>query len=62
PVGDWLATPEVLHHVRTAWRAAGPLADWLDTHVGPPAPVPPRPVPSEPRPGAAPTAEAPDGS
>lgn len=54
PVGDWLATPEVLHHVRTAWRAAGPLADWLDTHVGPPAPVPPRPVPSEPR-------EAPDG-
>lgn len=35
PVGDWLATPLVLDRVRDAWRAARPLADWLDRHVGP---------------------------
>ena len=33
-VGDWLATDEPLHRVRDAWRAAGPLVGWLDTHVG----------------------------
>ncbi|MDT7580903.1 MAG: hypothetical protein QOK35_2167 [Pseudonocardiales bacterium] len=34
PAGDWLATAEAADLVRTAWRAARPLADWLDTHVG----------------------------
>jgi uncharacterized protein (DUF2461 family) len=35
PAGPWLATPQVLDRVRDAWRAARPLADWLDRHVGP---------------------------
>jgi uncharacterized protein (DUF2461 family) len=35
PAGDWLATVEALNRVRAAWRAARPLADWLDAHVGP---------------------------
>jgi uncharacterized protein (DUF2461 family) len=35
PAGDWLATREPLERVRAAWRAARPLADWLDAHVGP---------------------------
>jgi uncharacterized protein (DUF2461 family) len=35
PAGDWLATAEAVDLVRTAWQAARPLADWLDTHVGP---------------------------
>jgi hypothetical protein len=34
PAGDWLATGEAVDLVRAAWRAARPLADWLDTHVG----------------------------
>jgi uncharacterized protein (DUF2461 family) len=34
PAGDWLATGEAVDLVRVAWRAARPLADWLDTHVG----------------------------
>jgi uncharacterized protein (TIGR02453 family) len=38
PVGPWLATPEPLARVAAAWRAAGPVAEWLDVHVGPPAP------------------------
>jgi uncharacterized protein (DUF2461 family) len=39
PPGDWLDTDEPLELVRAAWRAARPLADWLDAHVGPrPAP------------------------
>jgi uncharacterized protein (DUF2461 family) len=38
PVGPWLATPEPLARVAAAWRAAGPLAEWLDEHGGPPAP------------------------
>jgi uncharacterized protein (DUF2461 family) len=38
PVGPWLATPEPLARVAVAWRAAGPVAEWLDTNVGPPAP------------------------
>jgi Conserved hypothetical protein (DUF2461) len=35
PAGDWLGTAEPLDRVRDAWRAARPLADWLDRHVGP---------------------------
>jgi len=35
PAGDWLATGEALERVREAWRAARPLAAWLDEHVGP---------------------------
>ncbi|MHA6781163.1 DUF2461 family protein [Pseudonocardia saturnea] len=46
PVGEWLGTPEPLERVRSAWRAAGPLLTWLDTHVGPADPVPPRPRPT----------------
>ena len=34
PPGDWLATDEAVDLVRAAWRAARPLADWLDAHVG----------------------------
>jgi len=34
PAGDWLATGEAVDRVREAWRAARPLADWLDVHVG----------------------------
>jgi uncharacterized protein (DUF2461 family) len=34
PAGAWLATGEALDRVRGAWRAARPLADWLDAHVG----------------------------
>jgi hypothetical protein len=33
-VGPWIATAEPLERVRAAWRAAGPLMQWLDTHVG----------------------------
>lgn len=33
--GPWLDTAEPLDQVRAAWRAARPLADWLDRHVGP---------------------------
>jgi len=39
-LGPWLATPEPLERVRSAWRAAAPLVGWLDTHVGPAAPRP----------------------
>jgi Conserved hypothetical protein (DUF2461) len=35
PAGPWLATAEPLDRVREAWRAARPLADWVDRHVGP---------------------------
>ena len=35
PAGEWLGTAEPLERVATAWRAARPLADWLDAHVGP---------------------------
>lgn len=35
PPGYWLATGEAEDRVRAAWRAARPLADWLDRHVGP---------------------------
>jgi uncharacterized protein (DUF2461 family) len=44
-LGPWLQSEEPLHRVRGAWRAAGPLVDWLDRHVGAadPAPVRPRP-------------------
>ncbi|HEY0813766.1 MAG TPA: hypothetical protein VGE11_10850, partial [Pseudonocardia sp.] len=38
-LGEWISTPEPLARIRGAWRAAGPLVEWLDTHVG--APVPP---------------------
>ncbi|WP_300010512.1 DUF2461 family protein [Pseudonocardia sp.] len=43
PGGEWLGTREPLDRVRAAWRAAGPLLEWLDAHVGPADPVPPRP-------------------
>lgn len=42
PAGDWLGTGEVLERVRAAWRAARPLAQWLDGHVGPRAERPGR--------------------
>jgi uncharacterized protein (TIGR02453 family) len=32
---DWLATPNALDHVRSAWRRLGPLTTWVATHVGP---------------------------
>ena len=35
PAGEWLGTAEPLERVAAAWRAARPLADWLDAHVGP---------------------------
>ena len=35
PAGGWLQTDGALERVRSAWRAARPLADWLATHVGP---------------------------
>ena len=35
PAGAWLQTGDALVRVRAAWRTAGPLADWLDAHVGP---------------------------
>jgi uncharacterized protein (DUF2461 family) len=34
PPGEWLGTGEPLTRVGAAWRAARPLADWLDAHVG----------------------------
>jgi uncharacterized protein (TIGR02453 family) len=30
---DWLATPEALDQVRTAWRTVTPLANWVTEHV-----------------------------
>jgi uncharacterized protein (TIGR02453 family) len=30
---DWLATPEALDQVRTAWRTVTPLAGWVTEHV-----------------------------
>jgi uncharacterized protein (TIGR02453 family) len=33
--GPALATRAALSHVTATWRAAGPLAAWLDEHVGP---------------------------
>ena len=30
----WLATPELETHVREVWRAARPVADWAQQHVG----------------------------
>jgi hypothetical protein len=33
-VGPWISTAEPLERVRATWRAAGPLMEWLDTHVG----------------------------
>ena len=33
--GEWLGTEEPLRRVAAAWRAARPLADWLEAHVGP---------------------------
>jgi uncharacterized protein (DUF2461 family) len=40
PAGEWLATPEPVRRVRVAWRAAEPLVDWLDEHLGPALGVP----------------------
>jgi len=64
-LGPWLATPEPLERVRSAWRAAASLVRWLDTHVGPAAPrpaPPPRahPTPAAPGDPAAGSAAAPD--
>ena len=49
-LGPWVATPEPSERVRSAWRAAAPLVEWLDTHVGPasPRPAPPPRSNSEP--------------
>ena len=54
-LGPWVATPEPLERVRSTWRAAAPLVEWLDTHVGPasPRPAPPRRSPSAPHDPAA---------
>ncbi len=30
---DWLASPQALDEVRTAWRAVRPLAEWMQRHV-----------------------------
>lgn len=30
----WTHTPGALNEIRTVWRAAGTLKEWLDTHVG----------------------------
>jgi hypothetical protein len=35
PAGEWLQSGDALERVRVAWRAARPLAEWLDVHVGP---------------------------
>jgi uncharacterized protein (DUF2461 family) len=56
PAGEWLATAEAVDLVRAAWRAARPLAEWLDTHVGPRTERPGRG-----RPAAAETDDGPDG-
>jgi uncharacterized protein (TIGR02453 family) len=34
PPAAWLSTPEALERVRDAWRAFGPLCDWIGEHVG----------------------------
>ena len=62
-LGPWVATPEPLERVRSAWRAAAPLVEWLDTHVGPasPRPAPPRRSPSAPHDPAAPSPSASGG-
>ena len=36
PPEPWLHTPEAYDRIVTAWRALGPLNDWLHQHVGPP--------------------------
>lgn len=41
PPGPALSSRRALAHVRETWRAAAPLNDWLDTHVGPPQDPPP---------------------
>jgi len=51
-LGPWLATPEPLERVRSAWRAAASLVRWLDTHVGPAAPRPAPPPRAHPTPAA----------
>ncbi len=35
PAGAWLGTPEPKNRITDFLHAAAPLADWLDTHVGP---------------------------
>jgi len=35
PVAKWLHTAEARRRVETAWRACGPLNEWLAAHVGP---------------------------
>ena len=35
PVAKWLQTVEAKRRVEKAWRACGPLNDWLAAHVGP---------------------------
>ena len=35
---EWLHTPEAADVVAQAWRALGPLNEWLRRHVGPPRP------------------------
>jgi len=55
PAGEWLGTREPLDLVAEAWRAARPLADWLDAHVGPRD----EPVGAAPQPSVAPADEQP---
>ena len=43
---EWLHTPEAADRVADAWRALGPLNDWLAQHVGPSR------TPSRARPGS----------
>ncbi len=35
PPGTGVSTRQAFTHITTTWRAAGPLVDWLDEHVGP---------------------------
>ena len=58
PPDDWLDTGEPLELVRAAWRAARPVADWLDAHVGPrPDPAARAPLPASEEPAAGATAD-----
>jgi uncharacterized protein (TIGR02453 family) len=35
PVSRWMHTPKALDRIQGVWRAATPLNEWLDDHVGP---------------------------
>ena len=35
PLAKWMHTKAVVGRVRDTWRAAAPMNEWLDAHVGP---------------------------